>query len=51
MREKQLMIFAYTNDKDIQNKLESLIVRKQLRYTQADIAVRCKKLTAKVLNG
>lgn len=43
MREKQLMIFAYTNDKEIQNKLESLIIRKQLRYTQADIAVRCKK--------
>mgnify|MGYP001492172091 CR=1 FL=1 len=34
---------TYTNDKEIQNKLESLIIRKQLRYTQADIAVRCKK--------
>ena len=30
-------------NKEIQNKLESLIIRKQLRYTQADIAVRCKK--------
>ena len=44
MREKQLMIFAYTNDKEIQNKLESLIIRKQLRYTQADIAVRCESI-------
>ena len=43
MREKQLMIFAYTRDKEIQSRLESLIIRKQLKYTQADIAVRCKK--------
>lgn len=43
MREKQLMIFAYTKDKDIADKLESLIIRRQLKYTKADIAVRCRK--------
>lgn len=43
MREKQLMIFAYTKDKEISERLESLIIRKQLKYTKADIAVRCRK--------
>ena len=43
MREKQLMIFTYTRDKEIQSRIEALIIRKQLKYTQADIAVRCKK--------
>lgn len=49
MREKQLMIFAYTNDEEIKRRLESLIIRRQLKYTKAEIAVRCREADSEII--